>query len=110
MSVSAEERKRVAEACTGRVAVYQLPIDPGVLYISNEKITGWVLWEPGKDLWQKDALVTKIAELLRKLDESGCGFSYYSDCCDKFLTALATGNIDDLEQLCFELIGDGDAI
>lgn len=48
-------------------------------------------------------LVTKIAEHLDKTpvhlrDSEHTEFDY------RFITALATGNTEDLEQLCFELI------
>ena len=86
MSLNAEQRLKVAKAC--------IPYDYGA-----------VPWEPLYSELQRLWIVTRIAELiyLRSNNEPTIGYLI------KFNKALATGYIDGLEQLCFELIGDGDA-
>ena len=80
MSLTAEQRKRVAEACTGKKR-----IEVGE--------TAWH-WGPRVKVSHKYALVKKIASLIGSDVELLV----------RFIHAINTDNTADLEQLCFELI------
>ena len=98
MSLNAGQRKRVAEYLF-RQHTWFIKAD-GVFTKA-----GWgsfIVFDPTYYPQQKDAFVTKIAELLR------ADFSKSIHLLPKFVAALATQSIPDLEALCFELIGDGD--
>lgn len=63
-------------------------------------------WAPDFKIAQKDALITKAAKLIDKLQVDPVSFSYKRklDYKDRFIKALSTGDTNALEHLAYELI------
>jgi hypothetical protein len=98
-----EMRRRVAEACS--------PEEPWEVLGKSVRSPHGGYWSPGAYVWQWQALVRKIAELID---------SKYNDLASKHLSvipaevldtrlrkALSTGSTNDLEALLVELLEAG---
>jgi hypothetical protein len=93
-----EMRRRVAEACS--------PEEPWEVLGKSVRSPHGGYWSPGAYVWQWQALVRKIAELIEAAKERE-GYIGHHNLLDRFNKALSTGSTNDLEALLVELLEAG---